>query len=155
MEKLLKKYKTELETLLNTKTKWEVLKDEQYVDLEPSHLWYTKENEKGLNILIRDLKGNTNVGYFKLLQMPGCCGICISTGVIVYLSYQNKGVNTLLNNFRIDIAKNLGYGILLCTDVKNNTPQAKTLDKNGWKHIYTFQNPRTTNVLNISVKELK
>ena len=42
----------------------------------------------------------------------------------------------------------------MCTDLKSNTPQMKTLDKNGWKHIHEFKNPRTGNILNVTIKEL-
>jgi len=59
----------------------------------------------------------------------------------------------ILNDWN-DIAKELGYGILLCTDVSDNIAEVKTLDKNGWKHIYNFRNPRTSNKINISIKEL-
>ena len=65
-----------------------------------------------------------------------------------------KGINTILNNFRIAVAEYLDYGLLLCTDVSNNIAEVKTLDKNGWKHIHEFKNPRTGNILNVTIKEL-
>lgn len=86
--------------------------------------------------------------------MPGCCGICISTGVKVSFNYQNKGINTILNQFRIDISKKEGFGILLCTDKQTNNFEVKTLNKNNWEHIYNFKNPRTNNIINISLKNL-
>lgn len=113
---------------------------------------YIKDFPKGIDF--RVFNKDKTISEFKLLQMPGCCGICISTGTYVNPDFRGKGVNILLNNFRIDIAKHLGYGLLMCTDLKSNTPQMKTLDKNGWKHIHEFKNPRTGNILNVTIKEL-
>ena len=124
-----------------------------YKNLTLESLTYVKDTYKGLQIQVVDLK-NELISQFTLVQMVGCCGICISTGTYVCPKFRSKGVNSLLNNFRIDIAKDLGYGLLMCTDLKSNTPQMKTLDKNGWKHIHEFKNPRTGNILNITVKEL-
>lgn len=94
------------------------------------------------------------ISEFTLIQMPGCCGMCISTNVKVSERYRNKGLNNILNQMRIDIAKESGYGILICTDIISNTPERATLSRNHWKDIYNFNNPRTKNQIAISIKEL-
>lgn len=144
---MINNYKKQLEALLkNTITFYN-----DDCELIYDHLnWIKDKGSLKINVRENDLLIST----FKLVQMPGCCGICISTGVWVKFTYRNKGINTILNKFRIDITKLLGYGILLCTDVSNNIAEVKTLDKNGWKHIYNFKNPRTSNKINISIKEL-
>lgn len=113
------------------------------------------KEEKGLDIRIRyNDKSETPIAKFKLLQMPGCCGICISTGVATYNDFKKLGINKLLNKFRIDIAKECGYTILMCTDLENNIPERKTLEANGWKDILSFTNFRTGNKLKLTIKEL-
>ena len=144
---------TQLEKILKQPIKILIYLNNEYVNVNFYNLTYIKNNNKGLEFKVLD-NNNEIISTFKLIQMIGCCGICVSTGVYVHNEYRNKGVNTILNNFRIDIAKELGYGLLLCTDVSNNTAEVKTLDKNGWKHIYNFENPRTSNKINISIKEL-
>lgn len=144
---------TQLEKILKQPIKILIYLNNEYVNVNFYNLNYIKNNDKGLEFKILDNKDEI-ISKFKLIQMIGCCGICVSTGVYVHNEYRNKGVNTILNNFRIDIAKELGYGLLLCTDVSNNTAEVKTLDKNGWKHIYNFKNPRTSNNINISIKKL-
>ena len=144
---------TQLEKILKQPIKILIYLNNEYVNVNFYNLTYIKNNNKGLEFKVLD-NNNEIISTFKLIQMIGCCGICVSTGVYVHNEYRNKGVNTILNNFRIDIAKELGYGLLLCTDVSNNTAEVKTLDKNGWKHIYNFKNPRTSNKINISIKEL-
>lgn len=124
-----------------------------YKTLTLESLTYVKDTYKGLQIQVVDLK-NKLISQFTLIQMIGCCGICISTGTYVNSDFRGKCINILLNNFRIDITKHLGYGLLMCTDLKSNTPQMKTLDKNDWKHIHEFKNPRTGNILNVTIKEL-
>ena len=150
---MINKYLKQLKDLLQIDLKIFIYLDKQYVELTNNNLTYIKNNPNGLEFKIINIESEI-ISTFKLVQMIGCCGICVSTGVYVHNEYRNKGVNTILNNFRIDIAKELGYGLLLCTDVSNNTAEVKTLDKNGWKHIYNFKNPRTQNNINISIKEL-
>jgi len=149
---MIEKYTKQLKRLLSKKVVIQCYLDNKYVDLKEHHLIYIKDNPKGIEFKV--FNKDKTISQFKLIQMPGCCGICISTGTYVNPDFRGKGVNSLLNNFRIDIAKDLGYGLLMCTDLKSNTPQMKTLDKNGWKHIYEFKNPRTGNILNVTIKEL-
>jgi len=149
---MIEKYTKKLRILLSKKITIQCYLDKKYVDLKEHHLIYIKDNPNGIEFKV--INKDKIVSQFKLIQMSGCCGICISTETYVNPDFRGKGVNVLLNNFRIDIAKHLGYGLLLCTDLKSNTPQMKTLDKNGWKHIHEFKNPRTGNILNVTIKEL-
>jgi len=149
---MIDKYIGQLKDLLKTDVEIKIFLDNKWVELTYNLLIYVKNNPNGLKFTVTNTK--IIISNFTLVQMIGCCGICVSTGVFVSNNYKNKGVNTILNNFRIDIAKELGYGILLCTDVSDNIAEVKTLDKNGWKHIYNFRNPRTSNKINISIKEL-
>lgn len=151
---MIEMYKEKLSKLLHTPVEIEVYVNNKWILFEKYHFFYIKNSTKGLEFRVLDKYENLTISYFTLIELPGCCGICISTGTQVYNKYRNKGVNTLLNNFRIDVAKQLGYDLLLCTDVSNNTHQLKTLDKNNWEHIYNFNNPRTGNNLNISIKNL-
>ncbi len=111
------------------------------------------KDDVGLTIGIKD-KDNMPISQFKLVQMPGCCGICISYNSIVFPKYQGKGIGTLLNQFRIDIADYLGYTTLLCTDREENAPQKKILTNNGWKDVHRFTNKRTGNLVNITIKDI-
>ena len=149
---MIEKYTKKLKVLLSKKVNIQCYLNNKYVDLKEHHLTYIKDNNRGIEFKV--LNKDKIISQFKLIQMSGCCGICISTGTYVNPDFRGKGVNIILNNFRIDIAKHLGYGLLMCTDLKSNTPQMKTLDKNGWKHIHEFKNPRTGNILNITIKEL-
>ena len=150
---MINNYINQLEHLLKQPIKILIYLKDKYVDVSYDNLTYIKGNNKTLEFKVLDDKGEI-ISTFKLIQMIGCCGICVSTGVYVHNKYQNKGINTILNNFRIDVAKYLDYGLLLCTDVSNNTAEVKTLDKNGWKHIYNFENPRTKNNIKLDFKLL-
>ena len=150
---MIEKYTEKLKELLGQDL---VIQCQLYGEYKPLHIYnlvYIKDLPGGLKFRVINVEGVV-ISRFELAQMLGCCGICISTGTYVHPEFRGKGVNSLLNNFRIDIAKDLGYGLLMCTDLKSNTPQMKTLDKNGWKHIHEFENPRTGNILNVTIKEL-
>lgn len=124
----------------------------EYGDKEISTYAYMKDDRHGLSFLIK--MGPDWISTFRLVEMKGCCGIMISTNNTIYGKYTGKGLNNILNQFRIDLARELGYTILMCTDLDNNEPQRKTLIKNGWKDIYKFVNKRTNNLLNISIIDL-
>ena len=150
---MIAKYTEKLKELLSQNL---IIQCQLYGEYQPLHIYnlvYIKDLHGGLKFRVINVEGVV-ISRFELAQMLGCCGICISTGTYVHPDFRGKGVNSLLNNFRIDIAKDLGYGLLMCTDLKSNTPQMKTLDKNGWKHIHEFKNPRTGNILNVTIKEL-
>ncbi len=82
---------------------------------------------------------------FKLAKFPGNCGIIVSTAAMVYGPYRNKGLGTLLNALRIDMATKLNYSIIICTAKEFNFPEQRVLDKNQWEILLEFKNPRTAN----------
>ncbi len=94
------------------------------------------------------------IAGFKLVCMPGCCGIVVSTGAYVAAHQQGKGLGTLLNQMRVQIAWQLGYTVMICTDVEGNEPQRVILRTNGWDNIWYFTNRRTQNVVNVDMIDL-
>lgn len=94
------------------------------------------------------------IAHFELITMPGCCGIVISTNCWVLHSMQSHGIGQFLHKFRIKLAKEWGYGIMMCTDVAANKRQLHILEKNNWQNIFNFNNPRTLNDINIHVIKL-
>jgi len=95
------------------------------------------------------------IAQWNLNEMYGNCGILVSHRAYVFHPYRNKGLGKLLNQFRIDFAKALGYSILLCTDIESNLPQRHILTKNGWIDILKFINRRTNNINHISYYNLE
>jgi len=98
--------------------------------------------------------GDRVITTFRIKQLPGCCGVGVSTGVEVRPTFQNMGVSTLMNKFRQEYAKLLSYGVLLCTDVESNIAQQKVLKKNKWKKLHSFRNPKTSNQVAIHCIDL-
>ena len=96
----------------------------------------------------------TRIAQWKLVQFPGCCGIVISTEAIVFDRFRRKGLGKLLNTLRCSIAKAMGYGQIVCTEVKTNEPQTKILITNGWQLSSTFTNPKTSHVIQCWHKDL-
>ena len=84
---------------------------------------------------------------FELYQMPHCCGIAVSCRALVAPEYRKRGLGALFNMFRQDIARQLGFSLLMCTDVAQNEPQRKLLKTNGWKDLISFVNQRTRNTV--------
>ncbi len=94
------------------------------------------------------------ISTFGLIEMPGCCGMLISTAAEVSKQFRNKGIGDRLHKFRKELAHQMSYSVLLCTDVDSNVPQRTILENNGWKKAHSFVNFRTNNLVNISVCDL-
>lgn len=94
------------------------------------------------------------IASFVMQQLPGCCGICLSYHAIVGHTYRKKGLGTLLQQMRIQYAKELGFGLFMCTDFATNKGQRNILKKNGLKDVELFVNPRTNNPVHISTIHL-
>lgn len=90
------------------------------------------------------------ISTFKLYRMPHCCGIIVSCNANVLERYRHKRVGTTLNNLRQDIARLLGYTVMVCTDVAQNEYQRRLLKTNGWKDLIDFKNKRTGNTVILS-----
>jgi hypothetical protein len=90
------------------------------------------------------------LGSFKLYMLPHCCGVIVSCNACVETAFRGKRVGTTLNMLRQDIARALGYTVMICTDVAGNTPQRKLLATNGWKDLMKFTNKRTGNEVYIA-----
>jgi hypothetical protein len=122
--------------------------------------------QESYSITLRRLNENVTytVASWKMASLPGSCAYCITFHSKVgakgnpwnedYKAFTHRGLGTLLNQMKQDIAINLGYTVLICSDVLKNTYQRNILAKNGWDDIHTITNKRTENVIKLSVKEL-
>lgn len=95
------------------------------------------------------------ITQFNLVEFPGCCAFCISTGAVVFGNFRGRGINNLTNKLRQAIARDWGYTTIICTDRFDNEAERRTLATNGWTDIYSVRNRRTGNDICISVKQLE
>lgn len=92
---------------------------------------------------------NTN---FTLAPLYGCCGVVVSTGS------WNKEPSISSSDFhkiKEQIARHLGYSLMLATTQLRNIPEVIGAGKNDWKFVHTFRNKRTDNDLGLMIKDLK
>jgi len=146
-----KKYGATIESILNKAGKFEEPVDSWVIEAKPigyRDVWFANKAGCGK---YRIKVGKQVVASWELYQMKNCCGICVSTVAMVEQPFRKNGLGLVLNQIRIDLARMMGYGLLLCTDVTSNVPQQKILKANGWKLIHKFINPRTNNELGIHV----
>jgi hypothetical protein len=98
---------------------------------------------------------NNLISQWYLKEFPGCCGICVSTGVHVSPPQRNKGINKIGIQIRELLALNDNFTVLICTDVKDNYPERLTLNRAGFENVYEFNNKRTGNDVYISLKKIQ
>lgn len=104
-----------------------------------------KQDKSIFYLVSKDANNKTTYAKWSLKQLPGCCGVCVSYHALVNENYRRKGLGTLLNKLRQQMAWEAKYTILLCTDIISNTPQQKILNKHSWKTLLEFQNRKTKN----------
>ncbi len=98
--------------------------------------------------------GKEVVAYSTLVAMPGCCGMCISTGSYVYERFRNKGIGNIMHKVRKDLATEGGFSCMACTDVASNKPQQNILKKNKWKLVHKFLNANSGNKVCVHIVNL-
>lgn len=117
-------------------------------------LIYSKENFDIGTFTINLKNAFSFIAKFTLYEFPHCCAFMISCKASVAVDLRNKGVGTILNIFRQDLGKFLGYSSIICTDIEDNIYQRKILKKNNWKDIHLVNNKRTKNNVFLSVIDI-
>lgn len=139
---VLKQAEKDIKKLLNIK-----------VEIKSNDDYGYSENIENKYVVI-EVATKSKIAAFSMTGLPGCCGVCVSHYSRVADKFQGKGLGTLLCGIRKDIAKTMRYSCLLCTDVDDNLPQQRILDKHNWKKVFSFKNIRTGSKINISVVNL-
>lgn len=122
--------------------------DIDYRDIE-ENTTYSQHNN-GIFVL---KNGKKEIGEFKLIQLPGCCGVCVLFNVEVRYSEQNKGIGKILFKKAVEIAREMKYTTLICTTV-DDCVSTKIVKKQEWTKIYDFINKKTENKVNLNIIDL-
>lgn len=91
---------------------------------------------------------------FDLSAMPGCCGVLISNGAVVYPEFRRLGLGRIFNQIRQHAAYLAGYTYLIATSQAIGKYENSILEKEGFERWKEFNNRRTTNNLIFWGKEL-
>ena len=94
------------------------------------------------------------IAEFSLAQLPGCCGVCVSYHATTVSAFRKKGIGRIMNKFRLALAANMKFGLIMCTVTNDNLSQIKILEENGWGKTRTFTNPKTKRVIVLFEKAL-
>src|ERR1700678_786125 len=69
---------------------------------------------------------------FSMSGFHGCCGMCIAYHMAVCNAYSKKGIGTILEKCRIDIATMSGYSKIMATTIDSMKPEHQILEKLRW-----------------------
>jgi len=89
------------------------------------------------------------VAYWRIREMPGCCGVVVSTQSTVFNDFKGKGLGQKALQCRIKLAEEMGYSQIVCTVTEDNAVERHILEKYGFKQItdLKFGNKRTGNTV--------
>lgn len=128
--------------------------EDHYNEDDLAELFNDRDVDGDLFVSVYEISTSRLILTFNLSSFPACCGIVVSNAANVHPSFTGKGINTIANQFRLELAKILGYGMIIAADIMSNKASIKTLNKNDWKQINTFINPRSGNELGVFIKNL-
>ena len=92
---------------------------------------------------------------YALSPLPGCCGVVVSHDSYLHTNYRGVGLGDFFHKERLQLMKDLGYSCSLATVQANNEAEKKILWNNGWKKVHEFTNSRTSNLIEIWVRDNK
>ena len=95
------------------------------------------------------------ISWGELTTLPGCSQVAVSHGVTIHQDHRGKGLASVKSEDRFNLARKLGYDLLICTCDESNLPQVKTLLKTGWIKVYIFKSSRTENSVGLWMKSLE
>lgn len=105
----------------------------------------------------KELQPSTNemIGRFYLAPMPGCCGLVVSTGLLLWTEYRSTPIGKEFLDLKEWVPSYLGYPAVIATTQIDNIAQQKSSRKRAYQEIATWTNSRTGRKLNIIFKEIK
>lgn len=110
-----------------------------------------KDNE----FIARLILGESVIGDCKLIEMPGNCGIIVSTGLNVHEKYRRIGITSIFREQMYDILKNdMKISYVIGTVIDNNEIEMKSSEKAKFSTIDKFVNERTKHGIFIIGKKL-
>jgi GNAT superfamily N-acetyltransferase len=79
------------------------------------------------------------IGKFRLTPLPGCAKVGVSHHLEIYESFRGRGLGHKAQKARLDLAKSLGFRVLLATTRDTNAPQEHILPAAGWKRVTFYE----------------
>lgn len=117
--------------------------------------------EKGLHkaadfvLYLQTAKEDKKIGKFQFAPMPGCCGIVVSCYTFLNKEYRGTYLSDHFRALKDDLARHLGYSMMVATTQMNSIPAVKNMFKSKYVIPITFENKRTENLLGLGYKVLK
>lgn len=94
------------------------------------------------NITKRGARYPMTVAFFELASIPGMPGVAVSSNFYITESERGKGLGTLLNGLKLELAREMGYHALIATVNNQNVAEKRLLATNDWTPVFLFRNER-------------
>jgi hypothetical protein len=112
------------------------------------------ENSDGGTHFWLDNSVSSTVAEWHMVQLPGCCGVMVCYNSYVSMSWQGRGIGGIVARLKKKLAYDMGYTLLLATDILENEPNMKIFEKASLKMVASFENRRTDNQVGVFAVEL-
>lgn len=98
------------------------------------------------------IKNGNDVGGFCFTEMQGCRHVVISSGTYLNTKYRNTNYSDLFRKLKNQVAKEMGYSVMIATVDLTNIPAFKSMLKSGYNICKTF--PAEGKNLGFGVKQV-
>ena len=105
--------------------------------------------------LARLLLGDKIIGRCSIVNMPGNCGMVVSTELSIDEPFRRKGLTQIFRNQMYDIVKNdMHIRYIIATVLEDNVAEIGSSGKSGFNIIDNFVNNKTKHKIVIIGKKL-
>ena len=120
--------------------------------------WAVSDSEVG-TVRVRIKRNNLTIELSKwtMYELPGNCGVAISSDIWINPEYRRRGLNHVFNKVRQRMAQLADYGALIATtiaDTESVRPENATLRRREFTAEEEFCNPNTGNKVILWFKNL-
>lgn len=100
------------------------------------------------------MRYQTPNGYYEFNQFPGCAQLIVSNHAFIKKEHRGKGFGQQAQLNKLNLAAELGYNCIICTVKASNMREKYILQKNNWKHVWSFFNTESETEIEIWIRNL-
>jgi Acetyltransferases, including N-acetylases of ribosomal proteins len=93
-------------------------------------------------------------GFYELNPFPGSNQIVVSNHAFIYPKLRGQGYGSRQHRARLNMARNLGYDVIMCTVREDNAIERHILFKFGWNNVLVFNSTETGHKLCVYTRKL-
>lgn len=98
------------------------------------------------------MRFSNEYGTCQIDDLPGCSQVAVSHSVFILPKFRKKGLGSYNSKLRMERIENLKYNVAICTVDDSNGVEIATLNRQGWRKVWTFESSKTKHFVGVWMK---